>query len=141
VSRTGRVTAFFAGEDREFLLAWGEIMQLQESRDAGPGWIQVRLMTNQWLVQDVVEVIRLGLVGAGEEPSSARRLVKLHVEQKPHDIGGPDGLLILALKIITAGIQGAPDEPPGKTEGERPNGSTISPEEKSGSVPYSAALS
>jgi hypothetical protein len=140
VSRTGKVRAFFAGEEREFLLAWGEIMQLQESRDAGPGWIQVKLMSNQWLVQDVVEVIRLGMIGAGEEPTKASRLVRLHVEQRPHDIGGPDGLLILALKIVTAAIQGAPDEAPGKS-GETPNGSTISPTERSASEPSSAALS
>jgi hypothetical protein len=139
VSRTGKVRAFFAGEEREFLLRWGELMELQESRDAGPGWIQVKLMTNQWRGEDVVEIIRLGLVGAGEESAKASRLVRLHVEGKPHDIGGPDGLMLLALRIITAAIQGAPDEPAGKSTGETPNGSTISPEERSASEPLSAA--
>jgi hypothetical protein len=141
VSRTGRVRAHFGGEEREFLLAWGELMQLQESRDAGPGWIQVKFMTNQWKAEDVAEVIRLGLIGGGETPQKASRLVKLHVEQEPHNLGGPDGLLILALRIITAGIQGSPEEPPGKAAGEIPNGSTISPTARSDSDHSSALLS
>lgn len=140
MSRTGRITAFFGGEEREFLLAWGEIMQLQESRDAGPGVIQIKLMTNQWHGEDVSEVIRLGLVGGGMSSVQASKLVRLYVEQCPHDLGGPDGLAILALKIVTASIQGAPDEPPGKS-GETPNGSTISPMARSDSEPSSAALS
>jgi hypothetical protein len=140
VSRTALVTAEFGGEERAFCLRWGELMELQEKCDAGPGTVLMRLVANQWRLEDVPTVIRLGLIGAGMDHASASRLVRSHIEGRPQDIGGEDGLGILAVKILSAALHGAPDEPPGKA-GEMRNGSTISPTERSGSEPSSATPS
>jgi len=137
MSRTGRISAEFAGEERDFRLAWGELMELQEKRDAGPSMVLARLSLNQWQLQDVTETIKLGLVGGGMDTAAAAKLVRQHVEQRPFELGGVDGLVVLAVKILAAALHGAPDEPLGKA-GEKSNGSTISPTERSDSEPSSA---
>lgn len=130
MSRTGRITAEFAGEEHDFCLRVGELMELQEKREAGPAVLLARLSLGQWLIQDVTETIRLGLIGGGADSATAARLVRLNVEQRPFDLGGESGLVILAVKILAAATHGAPDEPVGKA-GEARNGSTTSLTERS----------
>jgi hypothetical protein len=137
MSRTGRISAEFAGEEHDFRLAWGELIELQEKRDAGPAVVLARLSLGQWMLQDVTETIRLGLIGAGMDAVAAARLVRLNVEQKPWELGGETGLVVLAVRILASALHGAPDEPLGKA-GETRNGSTISPTERSASEPSSA---
>jgi Phage tail tube protein, GTA-gp10 len=138
MSRIARITEQFGGDERDFLMAWGELIELQEARDAGPSWVLQRLVSGQWLMQDISDIIRLGLIGGGMLPSAAKKLTQQFVEQRPQDIAGVDGILILAIKILSAALYGAPDEVVGKTQGETRNGSTISPEEKSDTAPSSA---
>jgi hypothetical protein len=140
VSRTGKVAGELGGEEYEFCLRWGELIELQESRDAGPQFIFTRMLAGQWQMQDVREVVRLGLVGGGVAPAAAIKLVRAHVEQRPQDIGGEDGLLVLAVKILAAALHGVPEEPAGKA-GEDRSGSTTSQTEGSGSASSSAMLS
>lgn len=140
MSRTARITAEFGGEEHDFRLAWGELIELQEKRDAGPAVVLARLSLGQWQLQDVTETIRLGLIGGGADAGTAARLVRLNVEQKPWDLGGENGLVILAVKILAAATHGAPDEPLGKP-GETQSGSTISQTERSASDQSSAMLS
>jgi hypothetical protein len=140
MSRTARITAEFGGEERDFRLAWGELIELQERRDAGPAVVLARLSLGQWQLQDVAETIRLGLVGGGMDAAQAARLVRQNVEQKPFDLGGENGLIILAVKILAAATHGVDDEPAGKA-GEDRNGSTTSQTERSASAPSSAMLS
>jgi Phage tail tube protein, GTA-gp10 len=140
MSRTAKVTAELGGEQYDFCIRIGELTELQEKLDVGPGMVLMRLIANQWRVEDIPTVIRLGLVGGGLEPAAASRLVRIHVEQRTFDWGGEDGLGILAVKILAAALNGAPDEPPGKA-GETRNGSTISPTARSDSEASSAPLS
>jgi hypothetical protein len=137
VSRTAKVTADFGGEEHDFCLRWGELIELQEKCDVGPGVVLMRIVANQWRMEDIPAVIRLGLIGGGMEPATASRLVRRNIEERPQDIGGENGLGILAVKILSAALHGVPDEPPGKA-GEIRNGSTISPTARSDSEPSSA---
>jgi hypothetical protein len=111
-----------------FRLAWAELAELQEQCDAGPFVILDRLQTRQWRIQDVSNIIRLGLIGGGMEPVKALKLVRSYVEARP-----PMENVIYASGILSAGLMGAPDEPPG--EPEAPNqietGSTTFPTESS----------
>lgn len=137
MSRTGKVTGVMGGGEYEFCLRWGELIELQESRDGGPQWLLARMAAGQWQVQDVREVLRLGLIGAGTPTSTALRMVKTHVEQKPFDLGGENGLLILAAKVLAAALHGVEDEVP-KSNGEAVSESTTFPEARSDSPPSSA---
>jgi len=116
MSRNGSITLAFAGEERFFRLGWRELIELQEARDAGPAYVLGRLAVGAWHVQDVREVIRLGLQGGGVSQADAIKLVRTHVEQCPENFGGSNGLLVLATRILSAAIDGAPDEPLGETD-------------------------
>lgn len=54
------------GGEHAFRLRLGEIRALQQARDAGPEQIFNRLRVGDWKVDDVIQVIRWGLVGSGE---------------------------------------------------------------------------
>jgi hypothetical protein len=126
MSRSARIIAEFGGEEREFCLRIGELMELEEKRDAGAAVLLARLSFSQWRVADVVETIRYGLIGGGLDATTASRLVRQFVEQRTYDLGGENGLAVLAVKILAAGTHGHDEEPPGKAAGEVPNGSTTS---------------
>ena len=66
-----------------FAMRWGEIITLQEERDAGPYLILDRLVSGKFLVQDVSSVIRLGLIGGGMAPAEALKKVRTYVEARP----------------------------------------------------------
>ena len=83
----------WAGGESHFLLTIDLLRALQQKCDAGPEWILNRLRTGQWLVDDVIQPIRLGLEGGGMAKEAARRLVETHVEDRP-----------LSLSVITAQV-------------------------------------
>lgn len=117
----------WADGDYKFRLGWGELIQLQEATDAGPFALLERLAGKHWLVGDISHTIRLGLIGGGQKPEDALKLVRNYVESRP-----PAENVMLAYAILAAGVQGAPDEPPGEAEGEeKGESSTTSPTENS----------
>lgn len=110
MSRDASITLPFADREYTFRLRWGEWIRLQETLDAGPFVIANRLLSGQWRVQDVSQVILWGLVGGGLEEGKARSLVKAYVEDRP-----PMDTVMLAAAIAGAGCKGAPDgEAPGE---------------------------
>lgn len=109
MSRDGSIELPFAGDMYQFRVAWGELEQLQESRNCGPYVLLDRLLSGRWVVQDIAEVIRVGLVGGGMDPAKARSLVDEHVKGKP-----PIHHLVIAQKVLGAGVVGAPEEEVGK---------------------------
>lgn len=54
------------GGEHAFRLRIGELRALQKARDAGPEDIFNRLRFGKWHVDDLVQVLRWGLVGGGE---------------------------------------------------------------------------
>jgi hypothetical protein len=132
MSRDGSFEAQFADDDFVFRLAWGELIKLQEARDCGPLVILERLGNGHWRVEDIREVVRLGLIGGGLDPGKALKLVRLYVEQRP-----PFENLALAQRILGSSLVGVSDEElehtPGKAEA--PSGSTPSSEASSVSEP------
>ncbi|SFV33170.1 Phage tail tube protein, GTA-gp10 [Devosia crocina] len=117
MSRSGKTPPLdWADGTYEFALAWGELAELQDICNAGPFVVVARLASNQWRIEDVSGVIRLGLIGGGAEPAKALKLVQTYVEARPQD-------LVLnasfARGILETAIMGAPDEPPGEPEAAR----------------------
>ena len=110
--RDARIEHEFADGDYSFRLAWGELVELQEKCDAGPYVVLQRLLGVEWRMEDIVEVVRIGLIGGGLEPAKALTLTKRYVKSRP-----PTETLPLARAILMAGILGAPDEKVGATSG------------------------
>lgn len=104
-----KVDLTWAGGEHTFCLPIEQLRALQQRCDAGPAWVLSRLANSQWMVDDVVSTIRLGLEGGGLSKSEATRLVKVHVEDQP---------LTLSVKtasvILMAALYGVEDDPVGE---------------------------
>lgn len=109
--RDARVTFDWADGTHTFRLAWGQLAELQEKCDAGPYVVLQRLHSGAWRVEDITNVIRLGLIGGGMEASPALKLARHYVEERP-----PMENLIPAQVILSAALMGAPDEPAGEDD-------------------------
>jgi hypothetical protein len=112
VSRDASIRLQFEdGEEYEFALRWGELIKLQEDRDAGPWVVLNRLASGEWFVQDVACVIRLGFIGGGMPWPDAIKKVKAYVESSP-----PAPYVVMAQQILGAALVGASDEQIKKAE-------------------------
>lgn len=125
----------FGDGEYDFRLGWGQLVELQERCNAGPHFILNRLHNGGWLVEDISETIRLGLLGANPElkPSVATVLVRRYVMERP-----PLENHTLAVVILTAALMGAPEEPVGEREAANPTAvqSTISRTDESDLPPF-----
>lgn len=104
-----------------FALKLKQIEELQRLCGVGLGEIAQRLLVERrWYAGDVVETIRLGLVGGGTPAVRARELIETYVEGHPlADPRDPANHLMTAQAIITAayfGVAEQTDEPEGKAD-------------------------
>ena len=111
----------WADGDHRFRLPLGQLRELQDKCGAGPLRIAHRLRGDDWLVDDVREPIRLGLIGAGMKPTEALTLVLRYVDARPLYES-----VLTALAVLSAALFGVPeDQPaPGKEEAARPEETT-----------------
>lgn len=112
--RNGSVTFIWAGEERTFRLRLGELRELQTFCDAGPEEIKNRIETGKWRVDDLREVIRLGLIGGGTPSSQVVILMKQHFDDVE-----PMHNKIPAFIVISAGLAGDPQDVVGKKQKRR----------------------
>ncbi|XHE12395.1 gene transfer agent family protein [Agrobacterium deltaense] len=121
--RDATVTFDWADGAHSFRLAWGQLAELQEKCDAGPYVVLQRLHSGAWRIEDISNIIRLGLVGGGMEPAQALKLVRRYVEARP-----PMENLIPAQVILSAALTGAPEEKVGEDDAasQKTNSSTNS---------------
>jgi hypothetical protein len=105
MSADGSITIGWGEGETRFRLAIGEWRELQAKTTHGPFKLFQRLNSGDWHVDDLVEVIRLGLIGGGALPSEARRLVDYYVVGRPLLESVP-----LAISIIGAGLIGGDQE-------------------------------
>jgi hypothetical protein len=109
------ITLVWPGGEHTFALRLGELRALQGACDAGPEQILNRIIAGVWRVDDIVETVRLGLIGGGMPDGEARKLVRRMTEGE-----GRRGLLAyrqIALQIIMASIAADPDDPLGERTG------------------------
>jgi hypothetical protein len=138
VSRSAAITRDWADGTYTFRLGWGQWELLQEACGCGPWYLQALFFNTALMVQNpdgvkelqpryVAEVIRAGLIGGGTEPSEALRKVRTYVHERP-----PRENFALAMEIIQAGLDGAPDEDAERQKkSESPTSETLSPEDGS----------
>lgn len=89
--------AFFGTGERAFALTDPMIVELESLTDTGIGALFLRLSRNDFRLVDLIEVIRLGLIGGGTRPEEAARLVDAYARQRPIA-----ELLPLALDVLDA---------------------------------------
>jgi hypothetical protein len=117
--RSAAVTLSWGDGDYVFRLGIRELHELQDKCNAGPNAIVTRIVRGDWRVEDLVETIRLGLIGGGLAPVAALKLTRLYAEDRPlmESILPAQAILMAAL----AGAEDdAPDIPQGNPEGAAP---------------------
>jgi hypothetical protein len=69
-------TFIWAGGEHEFCFAIGELRALEQRRNVGIGTLQKRMMVGDFYVDDVIDILRIGLQGAGMERGEAMRTIE-----------------------------------------------------------------
>lgn len=112
-TRSAKLEDEFVGEGYYALcLRIDELIQLQEKLGVGPNVIAQRLLRGEWLVEDVQQTIRLGLIGGGMSQRDAHDLVSRCVKE-----GHLMDYTVLAGRVILAALSGIEDEPlPGEAD-------------------------
>lgn len=128
MSRDASITLDWADGTYPFRLAWGELAKLQEACGCGPYVVLNRLLDSSWRIEDISNVIRLGLVGGGMGMIEAIQKTRSWVEARP-----PMENLATARAVLMAALVGAPEEAVKKKRKRRESTSTNSLTEKSGS--------
>jgi len=75
--------AFFGDGEKSFALTDDMIEELQRKAGIGIGAVYSRVMTGQFQLADIMETIRLGLIGGGASPKDAQALVDAYARPTP----------------------------------------------------------
>lgn len=106
-NRSAKITRFIHEDDFDLRLGIGELIELSEVRDSGPPAILTRLQEGAWFVQDIIETVRLALIGGGMHPAVAKALVRRAVKE---------AYLLdyqaIALETLYAAMVGMPEDMP-----------------------------
>jgi hypothetical protein len=105
MARDATLTQDWADGTFTFRLGWKELALLQEAVDAGPFVVLQRVGDGTWKIEDISNIIRLGLIGAGMPAPDALKKVRAYVEDRP-----PLESLMLAQAIMSAALVGSPEE-------------------------------
>ena len=77
------VTLFFGDRERPFVLTDELVIELETQTGTAIGTLFQRLMAQAFKLADLAELIRLGLIGGGENPKEAERLVNSYARNRP----------------------------------------------------------
>ncbi len=115
------------GGEHPFKLEIGQLRALQSATGVGPLFLLGRITGSQWFVDDIIDTIRLGLVGGGMEPSEAKKLTdRVFTENTPALYRSA----LLATRVLRDAVMGEPDDPVGDdNQGESEAGSVTSSSE------------
>lgn len=99
------ITTFFGDGEHTFALTDDMVAELERLADLGIGALYLRAANMQFKLGDLIEVIRLGLIGGGTTPERAAQLVDTYARNQPID-----DLYPLALDVLDARWGGAGSE-------------------------------
>jgi hypothetical protein len=116
-------------EPRKYRLRLSELRELQEKcGERGPERILSDIISGDWKVDDLYQIIRLGLIGAGMDVSKAMQLAHTYVIERPlYEAKGPcQAILLAALVGPPRDVIEEPPAPPGQGAGESTTGADAS---------------
>ncbi|WP_299734652.1 gene transfer agent family protein [uncultured Roseobacter sp.] len=104
------------GGEHDFALNLGQLRALQDATDSGPEEVLNRLRLGNWRVNDLIDTIRLGLVGSDAmSKEDASKTVLALFDQHPKV-----EFKLTAIAILAAALLGVPGDPVGEGEGQPP---------------------
>jgi hypothetical protein len=113
MSGDGSVTLRWGDGEHVFRLRIGELRELEAKRDAGAFQVCMRLNDGTWRVDDIIETLRLGLIGGGAAAPFALGLVAKYAGPTTYAENA-----IYARNVLAAALFGVPDDPVGKAPAE-----------------------
>ncbi|MBB2973946.1 gene transfer agent family protein [Mesorhizobium sp. RMAD-H1] len=105
-------TIVWSGGEHDFRLGIGELRAIEQRSDAGCAVVMMRLLTSQWKIDDVIQPIRLGLIGAGMQEKEAQALI----DRALADLASPYALAVTAADIIRRFIMWDGGDEPGEAK-------------------------
>ena len=115
------------GGEHDFLLDIGALRAIEDRCKAGISVVYNRLLMNEWYVDDIIQPLRLGLMGGGLTDRQAKAVI-----DSAYDVANYYALAVPAAAVLGYFItwQTGPevDDPVGEAKGsETSNGSNRSP--------------
>lgn len=126
MSRHGAIEQPWADGTYTFRLGLDEIEELERKRDLSIFEIVERLRVRRCRLQDISEVLRIGLIGGGTAPLNALALVKRYVDERPLD-ESRDIAYAIGLAALMRLHTGEVETPPGEAEAADSSVSTSPP--------------
>jgi hypothetical protein len=108
--------AFFGDAEHQFALTPGMIAELEAKTGSGVGGLFRRMIANDFRHAEIVETIRLGLIGGGMNPETAARLVAAYVPARP--LIEAYALAVAILEALMFGGGASPADVAPATDGE-----------------------
>ena len=99
---TTEVRQFFGDGQYAFKLTTPMILELERTTGTGIGGLCKRLFNSDFKLLEITEVIRLGLIGAGEKPETAKALVNAYLSNQP--LGTAYPLAVTILEALMFGV-------------------------------------
>lgn len=126
MNSSAEITLEWADGHYTFALKLKQIEELQRkcaipalNVSGGLGAIGRRLFDGDWYIADIVEPIRMGLIGGGLAPTRANELINTYVDGKPAcPPDDPSGPLRTAQAILSAVFYGLDEIEPSGEPGE-----------------------
>ena len=106
-------TIVWPGGEHAFRLGIGELRAIEQRSDAGCSVVLMRLLGQQWKVDDVVNPIRLGLIGGGLAEREAQKIIETAMETS-----SLYGLAIVSADVLRRFIMWETDDEPGEPQAE-----------------------
>lgn len=131
-------TILWPGGEHDFLLDIGALRAIEDRCKAGVSVVYDRLLNNEWYVDDIIQPLRLGLIGGGMTDRQAKALI-----ESSYDVANYYALAIPAAAVlgyfITWSTAADEDNPQGEADGSgATNGSNHSPTAEPAGPPISS---
>ncbi len=117
--RSCEVTMDFADHTYTFKLPLIRIAELEEKCQAPIGTIYKRVLLGEYHANDLIEAVRLGLIGGGLTAQDARNLIERYCDHWPLDIWHGHALAILSACIVGYEPEEEGESPKKDAAGER----------------------
>lgn len=131
MSRHGAVELDFGDGTYTFRLGLAEIEEIEEKRGVALFAIMLRLRPEQREARlaDIMEVIRLGLIGGGMKPVDAMVKVRRYVDERPIDENRDVAFGVVLAGLARVHTDVLEEEASGEAQAPEPSGSTSAPSE------------
>jgi hypothetical protein len=99
---TTELQQFFGDGVHAFKLTAPMIIELERTTGTGIGGLCKRMFNSEFRLLEITEVIRLAMIGAGENPEAANALAKAYLTDQP--LGAAYPLAVSILEALMFGV-------------------------------------